>query len=718
MKNIPRILLKTYLRRQPVNVRFQRFNFLARYGWLTNLLEDLKPELFPPEPPPPAEEPTVEELDVEAITAHLLDAEVRGRRGIYRVERWLGKRGQGHLFAALKLGAKQPVVLKEFLLPRRIFNTTEARQRQQTFVQLAGLARTDGYSQDLRVIPALDAIADTASVERCYLITDFRDASPTLRQQLQTHGPFAAESVRQVLEQVLQTLLHLHQQVMVLPAGQRQFGLAHGNLSLDSLLWVEYTPNQWFVYLTDCALWERLFDPPTVKPYRPDVTTDTINQDLQALGQVGYALLTGQETLPAETTVTDLEMPRTDPYLTAFVERLLTPFAFESAEIAWQEVLRLPALTQAEIEKPAIEVAPDTRRQVPRWLIALLSALALLLAGGLIWRILSRGQAPASKLSPVCCFSEVGAVPQGNYLYTGVAKGTWNYVLVQQNLGRRGQTLTSAIQAAQPELMLTYVPAPSIAAAIAAVQAGDVEFAVLPRFSDLELPADLGAEVIAYDGLAVFVAFSYSQRRQGLPQALGGTLTLEKLKAIYVGQAETWRDISRSWLPIKRYGPENLEALQIFEQRVLNPVELEQLSDLDIAKQTTIPMLRAILQDFETKRLGSIGFAPLSEVFGQCSVYPLALQAETGRAVQPLVLNDGRDITPAIDLCDRKGVYFPNTGVLQTGEYPLAYEIIVVFPQDNSRDPVGQKFGELLRTVEGQQLLRAAGLASLNGVDP
>lgn len=716
MKNIPKILLKTYLRRRPVHIRLARFNFLARYAWLKNLLEDLKPELFPAEPAPKVAETVDEAPDMEAIAAHLLDAQVRGRQGIYQVERWLGQRGQGHLFAAVKLGAKQPVVLKEFLLPEHSFNAMEARQRQHMFMQLAGLDRTDGRSQDLRVIRPLDAIADSHSLQRCYLITDERDAAPTLRQRLQTSGPLAPEAVRLVLEQVLQTLLHLHQQAVVLPSGQRQRGLVHGNLSLDSLIWVEYAPDRWFVYLTDLALWERIFDSPRGDRYSVAITSDAVSRDLQALGIVGYALLTGQTLLPDETALATLAIPKADPYLATFIKQLLTPTAFANAEIAWLELLKLPTLTQADLAKQAVEAEADTRRSLPHWLIALAGVTALIVSGGILWRVLSRGEAPASSMAPVCCFAEVGAVPQGQYVYTGVDQGTWNYVLSQQNLGQRGQTLEAAIQLALPDLNLTYVPAPSIEVAIAAVQNGEVEFAVLPRVADWQIPSELGMEVIAYDGLAVFVAFSYVERQRGLPEALQGELTLTELTDLYVGKSETWRDLSRTWLPVKRYIPENPEAVRIFEQRVLESLSLDRLPDIEV--QATLPMLRTILQDFETQQLGSIGFAPLSQVFGQCSVYPLALKAGQRPAVQPLVLNDGNEITPALDLCNRKGVYFPNAKALQSGTYPLAYEIVVVFPQDNSRVPIGQKFAELLRTTEGQQLLREAGLAPLNGVTP
>jgi len=717
MKNVPKILLRTYLRRRPVHIRMAQFNFLARYGWLKNLLQDLRPELFPPEPEAVEEAEPAEVVDEAAIAAHLIHAEVRGRQGIYQVERWLGRRGQGHLFAAVKLGAQQPVVLKEFLLPGRVFNPMEARQRQQQFVSLAGLARTDGRSQDARVIQPEDAIADTFSVERCYLITDPRDASPTLRQRLRDLGAWSPEEVRQLLDQGLQSLLHLHQQAVMLPSGQRQFGLVHGNLSLDSLLWVEYAPNRGFVYLTDLALWERIFDPPTAERFSVAVTPAAVSRDLVALGAVAYALLTEQETIPADLPLADLEIPQADPYLAAFVERLLTPAAFSSAEAAWQQLLALPRLTPAEREKLTPEVASEVpARRLPRWPIAAAGVAILLVGGTLWWWRLSRRQAPAQAIAPVCCLEEVGAVPAGDYVYTGVGTGIWDYVLSQENLGQRGQTLKSALQQAQPELSLTYIPAESVAAAIAAVQRGDAEFAILPRFAELEIPSELAADAIAHDGLAVFVAFSYVERNRGLPQALGGDLSVAQLSDLYIGEVETWRDLSRTWLPVKRYAPQNIEALQLFEQQVLDPLSLTRIPELEVLP--TFPMLRSILQDFESEQLGSIGFAPLSQVFGQCSVYPLAIKGETGEAVPPLIFGDGSAITPNVDLCDRKGVYFPNAAALQTGEYPLAYEIIVLFPQNNSRVPIGPKFVELLRTTEGQQLLRAAGLVPLNGATP
>ncbi|MCY7283219.1 MAG: hypothetical protein LH679_07195, partial [Cyanobacteria bacterium CAN_BIN43] len=165
-----------------------------RWAWMSPILAEIKPELFPPKP----EEEVVPEVIEEAaiappgvvfaaspypqyrctlgdplncreplatmerstkdcricsFPATLAEkAEIWGRRGTYRVVRCLGRRGIGRLYEAVQLGTEQPMVIKEFLLPRRYFNSEEMRQRQEAFISLAGVALADGRSQDFRLI--------------------------------------------------------------------------------------------------------------------------------------------------------------------------------------------------------------------------------------------------------------------------------------------------------------------------------------------------------------------------------------------------------------------------------------------------------------------------------------------------------------------------------------------------------------------------------------
>jgi ABC-type phosphate transport system substrate-binding protein len=275
-----------------------------------------------------------------------------------------------------------------------------------------------------------------------------------------------------------------------------------------------------------------------------------------------------------------------------------------------------------------------------------------------------------------------------------------------------GQTLEARLRESQANFQLNYKPSPSIEAAIAKVQAREVDFAIIPMLKPL--PIDLAYREIAYDGLAVFVAFSYSRRNQGLPKTLEGEASLEELRQLYLGQISSWQELKGANLPVKLYAPTNPEAIQFFEQRVLKDVQISRLTKSQVTQLPTLEMLQKVLQDFESPEgLGSVGFSPLSQIFGQCSIYPLAVQAKGKKAVQALVLDKDQPIDPSTDLCDRKGSYYPDVKAFQTGQYPLAYSLAVVYPRDNSLAPAGEKFAQLLRTSEGQRLLYETGLVPL-----
>ena len=282
----------------------------------------------------------------------------------------LGRQGNGRLYMAIQLGSNQPVVVKEYLLPQPYFNPAASRQQKTAFKNLAGLSLADGRIQDFRLVQPLDAIADDLQ-ERCYLILDERAAYPTLSRYF-SHGSLTNAEVRWVLNQVLQTLEFLHDQKFRLPSGQTQTGIAHGNLSLHSLLiGSENEPdvslqsdgiqngglsssnlsngNQasrlldaaCFIYLCDLALWERLFDPVML-----NVPPASTAQDLVDLGYVAFYLLAGR----TRTATGQLLDPRNrehwqtaDPFLKGFILRLMgLDVPFESAEVARRELARSP----------------------------------------------------------------------------------------------------------------------------------------------------------------------------------------------------------------------------------------------------------------------------------------------------------------------------------------------------------------------------------------
>ncbi len=702
MKQITEVLLRAFLRRYPLPTRLNLFGYLGQYAWLRDILEELRPELFPsPEEaavPVVAPEQATPPLD-SRILGFLEQGEVRGQVGYYKAETYWGQRGRGHLFKATDVTSKRAVTIKEFLLPASEFSKTEALQRQNRFKRLAGLQLADGRFQDFRVLQPIEAIADTESHERCFLITDEQDLAPTLGQQLQTCGPLSPEQSRDIVSQLLQTLDFLHNQKFSLPSGAIQNGLIHGNLSLDSILWTGPLRSP-FVYVSDLLVWEQCFDPAALQGRSIQATAATIQQDLQAVGAVGMALLQGEQPGTASPI---------DPDFQQILAGLQTG-KFNSAETARRQLLQLAPRSPSALQPLEEERAQPKARD--RFSPLLLLSLIGLLAGALaLWPRLRPTQArvvPPPRVS-TCCLQEVSAIPAGEFLYTSVEAGTWWTVLQQHHLLQRNQGLTDALTLAQPKLKLNYMPSASIDEALQQVRSGAVDFAVLPQID--ELPGDLLAQEIAYDGLATVVSFSYAKRQQGLPQTLRGELSLEQVRQIFNGKVDRWTMVGGPNLRVRRYASKNPEAIALFERRVLKTGTLQNLTT--VQRLPSLDLLRQVIRDFEAEDIGSIGFAPLSETWGQCSVYPLALK-QTAAAVQPLVLSNGQAIDPATDLCDRKGAYGPDPERFQTGDYPLSYPILVIYPRDNRRSAVGKKFVELMRTIEGQRLLRAAGLVPLS----
>ena len=663
-------------------------------------------------------------------------AEIRGIRGRYRVDSLVTSRGLGRLYEGTQLSDSQRVVIKEYLLPDRYFNPEEASARKQAFVRLGGVSLADGRVQDFRLSHPWEAIAD-ANEERCYLVTKGKlDLYPTLREYLARHGSLSGSSVRQILNQVLQTLEFLHGQKYRFPSGQVQSGLAHGNINLDSLLIDE---GQFFIYVCDLALWERLFDPSTSGIFNP-----SSSQDLIALGYVGFYLLAGTTENPIDhqplNPKDEQQWPLVDFALKAFLLRLMgLGVPFESATAARQALLKLPPETP--IVRVVSQVAPDEEETVKpsfRPLFLFLGVLGLVLLGSLIWFLLPKPQETnaASDDLPLRYIKDVSAVPSGKFTYTGEIGGRWTDLEKQKNLVAQDKTFTEELTTRQPKLKLNYQPESSDNQAIQKVISGEKDFAISSLIT--QLPIELEQKEFAYDGLVVIVAFSYSQRENSLPASLNGQITFEQLRKLYTGEINNWRDLGGPDLPVKLYIPDETEAVRIFEQRVLkNDEKINAFRNLqrkeDQANWVTTSwlrvitrvansqkMLQSVIQDFEkadaNKQIGAIAFSRLSQVFGQCSVYPLALVEGEKDPVQPLIQDNGQPINPTTDLCNDKGSYHPNFQVFKDRSYPLAYPLAVVYPRDNSRPPVGAKFADMLRTQEGQQLLGKTGLVPLYSV--
>jgi ABC-type phosphate transport system substrate-binding protein len=658
--------------------------------------------------------------------------EIRGRRGRYRIEGFLGRRGMGRLYRGIEVSDHQPVVIKEYLLPTPFFNAAEVKQRKQGFERLAGVNAADGRVQDFRLRQPWEAIADVHE-ERCYLLTKGNlDTCPTLSTYLLTHGAMTHEQVRHVLNQVLQTLEFLHGQKFRLPSGQMQVGLAHGNISLDSLLIVAESQT-FFIHLCDLSLWERLFDPKATDDL-PNISRAQA-QDLINLGYVAFYLLLGRTVEPVTGIPFDPQKeqhwPLVDPALKAFILRLLAlDVPFPSAEEARQALLRLPPEQLSSVVR-SVEPEEVERVKVSRTPFLIFGAITLLALGILAWWLLPKPQASESAENDrlPCCFKEVPAVPPGDFIYTTEKDGTWDYIH-KQFKGNLNQPLETKLKERQPKLALKYATEASTEEAIAKVQSEAVNFAIANLLTDF--PSDLQAKPIGYDGIVVFVAFSYSHRDKSLPKALNGQITVEQLRQLYTGKIQNWRQLGGPDLAVKLYIPTEKDAVRIFEQRVLKDkdaiasfrsLQPQETSSTSFSSRSSLPeiqplptnpkMLQQVIQDFEDQGVGGIGFGSLSKVFGQCAAYPLAIAEKGQTPVQVLVQDNGNPIDPNTDLCNNKGSYHPKIEVFQSGSYLLGYPVAVVYPRDNSRSPAGAKFADMLRTREGQKILSQAGLVPL-----
>jgi len=670
------------------------------------------------------------------------DIEIRGgRRGKYRVEKWLKDGESVRLYQGIQVENNKPILIKEYLLTDRDFNQKEAKERKEKFEKLASLNLKNGVGQDFRLISPWDAIAPS-NEKRCYLIFEQPiHNSLTLREYLLKSGAMTPHQVRGVLDQVLQTLWFLHSYRLRTLDDEIEQGLPHGYLSLDSLLIASSSqPSaldqpQFFIYVADLALWEDLFKPPTAK-----FSDRSPKQDLIDLGYVSFYLLWGTTVDPDTTQPLNPKFEQhwpefKDARLNKFIHRLLgIDQPFKTAFEARKELL---APLSREVETPldvtaeADSLEEDTQRSSLFRLVLTIMIFGLLAA--LLWQIMLRLRQPLSQVeglvfnsSEPCCLAQIDQVPTGTVTYITEADGIWSYILNTVSLVSYNKTFVEELTIREPRLK-TYTLNISNENIIEAIRLKRADFALTTFIKDL--PDDMEQVEVAYDGLVVFVAFSDNKRHQSVPNALNGKITLDQLREIYTTETLTnWSPPEGINQKIKVYMPvENRLAVKLFEELVFKgdpPQEFKDLPEKLIrdARQKINQqpinesyILGEILKDFEQNQTVGVGFGLLSRVFNQCAVYPLAL-GKNGEEVQPLVQQLGnqiKPIEPTIDLCNDKGNYWPNIEAFKSASYPLIYRLVVVYPKDKTRAVAGKKIAELLKTDEGQRLLSEAGLVSL-----
>ncbi|MBP0017454.1 MAG: substrate-binding domain-containing protein [Cyanobacteria bacterium SBLK] len=682
------------------------------------------------------------------------EGRILGMRGTYQIEDYFKPRNQGRLYRAIDLSDREPVVIKEYVLPKRYFSRNETRFRQTNFINFTGIDLADGRYQDVRIISPTDAIAPTGE-ERCYLITKGTlETYPDLAGYISETGALSQQQVRVALTQILQTLEFLHGQKFRLPNGILRQGMIHGNICLESLLLVP-TFQGFYIYLTDPSLWENLFIPPART--KEEIS---VERDLYNLGLVAFYLLAGRSTDPKTNRPLDPGYDENWPEMNAEFKHYilsligLTPLEFTSAAEARRELLKLPPVEEAtQVEKPEgeEEKKPKKRKGGKVWLF-LGSLLGISLIIVLIWYLMNRFRRPLRRgeTPPTCCIEQVAGLNPGKYTFSGERYGVWSYIWLQKNLIAKGRSLeeevlrrvngkpevpadsnaeetAGSVPIPEPEYNLIYTPAPTASEAIAKIRNFEADFAVSSLFRHLGI--DVWFERFAYDAIAVYVSFSYAERQDSLPEKLRGRITFDQLRDLYTGEITNWKEIGGPDLAVKLYIPDDEEAVTIFEQRVLQTEDaiaaFRDLIELNVERSavstqitrlSTFKTFNAVIQDFEDRQIGAIAFGSLSKVFGQCSVYPLAIANNETPPVSPMMMRNGSPITPQTDLCNEKGSYFLNSQVIREKRYPLSYALAVVYPRDNRRMPIGLTFIDLLKTIEAQTLLMEAGLVPIEDI--
>ncbi len=652
------------------------------------------------------------------------ETEIKGYRGSYQVTKFLGVRGFGRLYSGIQLKEKQPVIIKEYLLPSRTFNQDETFQRKETFKRIGGVDLADGRVQNFRLIQTWEAIGPEKG-ERCYLITKDVQPSQTLTQYLKQNGAMTPSQVREFLSEVLQTLEFMHTQKLRFPSNQIQRGLEHGNINLDSVLIKVENKERFVAYLCDVSIWENLFTPPSI----PQPAAKTHMQDLESLGLVAFQLWVGQTQLDPNN---HQAWPDNDNYLKEFLYRLLSLSSpYGSTQIARQELLRLRQPDQSNNLQPSSD-SQEPKKRFPKKYWLWLGVLAFLLLGGAIWHYfwqLSQDEDQYLEWQGlVQNFSKVDNVEPGNFTYTGEKDGTWSHILEQtpDSIIKLNETLTNPKPDAKATF--TYKPIPSsdiakVSQPIKEVQVGEVQevpkdFA-MTILSDNITP-DMNSKQVAYDGLLVFVAISKND--SSLHKVLDGKISLEQLRDIYIGKIKNWHEINKNIqnLQIEPYVPTEPEAVQQFKKLVLKNDSKNIALFEEIAKTRTqntgTTQIQISAANNNGQTTGIISFGIFSKTWNQCSAYPLAIVVNNQK-IQPLLdLVRKRPLEPSDDFCDRP--YFDTRSFQPNGtaNYPLGYPLYVVYPKDSTRQSGGSTFANMLITRQGQCLLTKSGLVPLQPV--
>jgi len=675
----------------------------------------------------------------EASALPSIKQKIAGQRGRYQLEEVLQGNNSARLYRGFRLANNTSVLIREYLLSE--YSAHEVRQIKEKLDRLESISLKSGGTQDFRFLVPWDTAIDLEQKRGYLILRQPPPGSISLRQYLMTTDFLPPYKVRAMLSQILQSLWFLHTHTIRFTDGSVQRGLLHGNITLDSLLIVPSSPPvagndvQYQIHLQDFALWETPFQKPsTLKPkattqtpklQQSDTSPESFQQDLIQLGAVGFYLLVKETSDRYPTPPFDpAEHPKWaaihDEPLKQFIRQLLglDSFSFRTAEAASRALRALPEPAISSITTNPVEAVSTQKVEHPKWL-KLLSGIALigLLSWLMLWLVRRSNQGEISlvtqQLQAITDVNEV--LPVSIYTsqtFNYTATDAWRDILGTGRVAIN-QNFQEVLQERDPRLrQYVYLPQnkpKTTTDLLKQVQKGEVSFA-LSNWVD-KLPENLGQVVVAYDALVFFVASSRLQNKENISRQLNGEISVKQLRKFYTEDNPSF----------KPYVPDDPITTRIFRKKVLNneAALLRSFNSLEIEESQPINRIfEALLRnaDNEIKENPSIGFGRLSKVYGQCSVYPLAIKTNT-HSVQLFEQDNGQPINPNLDLCNTKGAYWANVRLLENETYPFVYPMTVIYSKSNKvAEQAALAFIKVLETDEGQCLLSEAGLVPLTPV--
>ncbi|MEO0807640.1 MAG: hypothetical protein AAFY33_15190, partial [Cyanobacteria bacterium J06643_4] len=519
-----------------------------------------------------------------------------------------------------------------------------------------------------------------------------------------------------------------------------------------------------FIHVSRFALWEHLFYPGEADAYpMKKIAAQTsdlgaLARDFEALGQVGFALITGY---PAPGDPTDRALwPQDRQILTfyPFVLRLLGKGqfgAFTSVDRAISALRNLPELApEPEIvaEEPLPEVEPAASLSEPTppgWSCWAVLGVFLLGVGGMaLWFLRPKDiTVAACQREDSCRLQDIPGLSASASINYAFESDYWKgsffstltsplevqqepQVLLEEALEQRDATALNLIRRqTEPDSFSDWITARPLG------KEGSVNVGFVRTGKNREDLPGVTTQVVAYDGIAIFVVYSDSSRDKNIPKLIDGKIKWAELQSLFSGETSKLKGYE-----VKLYRPYEDAVVDIFQDLLFDDgdtsdadtgadfTELRRLSHdrLNRPVDSDDSIYARMLREFENHTgppVIGIGFGRISQVVSQCSVYPLAIVDKEQTTFPLLVDVAGMPIDVDMDLCGDKGAYWANSEIFNgTDEvaYPLGYELSVAYPKcpsanldTASADAVcngGAVLAQKLRSPEGQYLLSETGL--------